>query len=314
VFHRGRRSFFRRLARFWLLNMVLLPVQLGLLALSVEQVGLPPVAANVVVLGVVFALRYLVTAGWVFRWRAGTLDVVEAATPQGRRRFGPIATARFRFSLRLCVPPVAMLLAFPALPVAAVSAFTGPALPVITLLAVMLAAVAIVALRSSPPPDDPAVHDRQVDAILAVPPAALSLWLTFGWSEPFGLNQPVTDRMVVAATAFLAASCLVLLGTRLTARLRWAMLAPLLGLPLLTGAGAVGLIASWGFVVGSATAYARRPPGGANTGPVSRVPVRRIDDVHEQFLPPAGPALSIVGSAAALLCASVLLVQWGALQ
>jgi cellulose synthase/poly-beta-1,6-N-acetylglucosamine synthase-like glycosyltransferase/putative flippase GtrA len=57
----------RRFARFWLLNIGLLPVQLGLMALLVTGWRMSAELANVLVLGVVFVARYLVSSRWVYR-------------------------------------------------------------------------------------------------------------------------------------------------------------------------------------------------------------------------------------------------------
>ncbi len=64
--HERRAGLAGRLARFWLLNVALLPVQLALLTLGVQIVHLDPVPANVIVLAVVFLLRYSASAGWVY--------------------------------------------------------------------------------------------------------------------------------------------------------------------------------------------------------------------------------------------------------
>jgi len=68
VFRRAHaRSVANRLLRFWLVNVGLLPVQLGLLAFCVEALGWSPVGANLVVLAIVFGLRYAVSSEWVYR-------------------------------------------------------------------------------------------------------------------------------------------------------------------------------------------------------------------------------------------------------
>lgn len=56
----------RAFARFWLLNQILLPVQLLLLALFVEIVGLPALPANVLTLAIVFGIRFVASTAWVF--------------------------------------------------------------------------------------------------------------------------------------------------------------------------------------------------------------------------------------------------------
>ena len=48
---------------------------------------------------------------------------------------------------------------------------------------------------------------------------------------------------MVAVTAFLAGVTLIFLGTRLTARLRWVLVLPLLGLPSLRDSPALQLAA-----------------------------------------------------------------------
>lgn len=94
VFRRmRRRSFAAGFARFWAVNVTLLPVQLGLLAVLVEGPGLNPVVANVVMLTVAFVLRYVLTSMWVYSWNAAPADVLAApprrrpahAAPTGRR-------------------------------------------------------------------------------------------------------------------------------------------------------------------------------------------------------------------------------------
>lgn len=55
------------LVRFWLLNVLLLPVQIGLLALFVSGFGAQVVPANIAVLVIVFGVRYLASSVWVFR-------------------------------------------------------------------------------------------------------------------------------------------------------------------------------------------------------------------------------------------------------
>jgi putative flippase GtrA len=72
VFHvADGRAFLAGLVRFWTLNMVLLPVHLGLLAMLVEMANASPVTANVIALAIIFVLRYAVSSVWVFRIRHG---------------------------------------------------------------------------------------------------------------------------------------------------------------------------------------------------------------------------------------------------
>lgn len=102
-------------------------------------------------------------------------------------------------------------------------------------MAVCLAAAVIVAVRAAPAPGEPDVHDRQLDVILAAPLLAAAVWLSVGWSTRLGPATPWSTREVLAAVAFLAGASFLLLGTRLTARIRWALGLPLLALPVVTG-------------------------------------------------------------------------------
>lgn len=304
VFHDSGRGFFSGLARFWVLNLVLLPVQLGLLALAVEVLGMAAVPANVVVLGVVFVLRYLFTAGWVFRWRADPLEVVAASAP--RRRRWPTRSATW-FAARLCAPAVVTLIAFPALVTNAADVFRqdGP-LPAITMIAIIVAAITLVVSRAAPGADEPPVHDRQVDSILAVVFGAPAVWLTFGWDAPFSVDAPFDARLLLAATGFLVAACLIVLGTRLTARIRLALVAPVLSLLPLAGLPVAGELVAWAYVAVAAVIFARwlRGTGRDRTADLA---------MHQQFLPPVAPGLPIVVAAGAVFGASALLAQTGVL-
>jgi len=98
--------------------------------------------------------------------------------------------------------------------------------------AVLLSAAALVATRSAPDPQEPDVHDRQLDVILAVPLLAAALWLNFGWADPV-VPTEVPTRVLAALVLFLTGAALLLLGTRMTARLRGILCMPLLGVPWL---------------------------------------------------------------------------------
>lgn len=304
VFHDSGRGFLSGLARFWLLNLVLLPVQLGLLALAVEVLTFPPVPANIIVLTAVFGLRYVFTAGWVFRWRADPLDVV-AGTAPGRRRWVDIDSAAF--VARLCGPGLLTLCAFPGLLRNVIDILRSEdAAATLTLIAVVVASLALVVAQAAPGPDEPPVHDRQVDAILALVFGGAALWLTFGWHDPFRWDAPPDARLILAATAFLVAACLILLGTRMTARIRWALASPLLILFPMAGAAMLGEVAAWIYVACSALAFARwlRSRGGQPG---------RLQIAHQQFRPPLVPGLPVTAAFAALIGATAVLAQTGVL-
>ncbi|HET9647199.1 MAG TPA: GtrA family protein, partial [Microlunatus sp.] len=304
VFHDSGRGFFAGLARFWVLNLVLLPVQLGLLAVAVEALDMPTVPANVVVLGVVFVLRYLFTAGWVFRWRADPLEVVAAPTPPRRR--WPTPSAAW-FAARLCGPAVVTLIAFPALVTNAVAVFgRNDPMAAITLSAVVVAAITLVVTRAAPAPDEPPVHDRQVDSILAIVFGVPAVWLTFGVDPLFRFDTPLDARMIFAANGFLVAACLILLGTRLTARIRLALVAPMLSLLPVAGLSVPGEVMAWAYVVVAALVFARWLRGTGRD---------RATDLamHQQFLPAVVPGLPILVATGAVFGASALLAQTGVL-
>ena len=240
---RGGRPFLSTFPRFWCLNAALLPVQLGLLALAVEVGRVPPVPANVVVLALVFLVRYLATLGWVFGRRPAPVSAVVAASATGLGApergtaaawaVGPKAQRRGvrRYLVRLALPLLVTLAAFPVVVGHLVRA--AASLPVAaTTSAVLLSAAALVATRSAPDPQEPDVHDRQLDVILAVPLLAAALWLNFGWADPV-VPTEVPTRVLAALVLFLAGAALLLLGTRMTARLRWILCLPLLGVPWL---------------------------------------------------------------------------------
>lgn len=278
VFRRARRrTFAAGFVRFWLVNAVLLPVQLGLLAVLVEGPGLNPVVANVLTLLVVFVLRYLLTSTWVYGRGAVPAEVL--ITPP-RRLFGRPTPAGDRPSsaagippLRLVLPVVAALVAFPGAAVSSWQVLRGGGAAAFGLLAVCLAAPVIVALRAAPTAGEPDVHDRQLDVILAAPLLAAAVWLSVGWSTRLGPAAPWSTREVLAATAFLAGASFLLLGTRLTARIRWALGLPLLALPVVTDRPPLLAALIAGVLTGTAAAAIRRLRA-RRTGPDRGAPAR----------------------------------------
>ncbi|NHC44730.1 glycosyltransferase [Motilibacter aurantiacus] len=66
VFSGAQRRSSERFGRFWALNTGLIPLQVLILTALVDGVGLHHAPANVVMLGLVFVLRYVVSARWVF--------------------------------------------------------------------------------------------------------------------------------------------------------------------------------------------------------------------------------------------------------
>ncbi|MFI5932263.1 glycosyltransferase [Actinoplanes sp. NPDC051494] len=209
----GERARRHRFGRFLLLNNSLTPIHLGLLFALVRWGGLHYLGANVIAIGVVFALRYAVTTSWVYDSPAlptsGVLRVVRRAA-QVRVVLAVLLTAlAFPALLRLGATPVPLVIPFAA-------------------------AAALVLGRLRPEHGEPDVHDRQLDGLLAVGCLASATTLL--------LLAPAPDRMtwvLPAALFYLAGAAVLLLGTRTAARLRWILPIPLVSLaavPALAGA------------------------------------------------------------------------------
>jgi glycosyltransferase involved in cell wall biosynthesis len=225
---RGRRvrSLSSAFLRFWLVNSALLPVQLLLLAVAVDGIGVQAVPANLAVLAAVFGARYLLSELWVYGGE------VRDKAPAAHARQAHSATELAVFAGRVLLPLVATVAVFP--PAArefaeAFATFRGATLAG----AVSVAAAVIIAVRCWPRHGEPDVHDREVDGILMIPFAALGLWLEYGWAPVLGPRGTLLDRDIIAVVALLAGSSIALCGTRMAARLRWAIAAPLAGLPAL---------------------------------------------------------------------------------
>lgn len=267
VFAKARaRSAGRAFGRFWLVNMVLLPVQLGLLALLVEVFGTTPVLGNVVALGIVFILRYAATSGWVYQWNpdlsvipgedggeiAATRSVVDPdataelgttahtqpiaegdaitapeAIDSRRRRVRSLAAGSM-----FAMPAALTLAAVPGAARHAWATLTSGGIAVVELLAGAACVVLLTMAKSRPAPGEPDVHDRQLDIILTIPFLAAAVWFALDWSQDWHAGATWTVPAVLAVVTFGFAASFVLLGTRTTARLRWALLIPLALLPV----------------------------------------------------------------------------------
>jgi Glycosyl transferase family 2 len=124
---------------------------------------------------------------------------------------------------RLCLPPVLAVAAFPNL-VRSAPDLLQHRWGVGTLLVIgSAAALAVGGIR--PRAGEPEVHDRQLDLILAAPALAAAGWLALSWAPAGGRDDEWSNRGVAGAVAFLLGTCLVVWGTRATARQKWALLA-----------------------------------------------------------------------------------------
>ena len=310
VFRKNRKhSAWKGFLRFWWLNIALLPLQLGLLALLVEVLSQSPVVGNVVALSIVFVVRYLATTMWVYeRKTTGTSATAAAFETTPLLTAEPIAVAAearanktsparqwrrppaVQVFVRLGSALAATMVAFPAVAVHLWQLLRtgGPSAGILAV--ALVAGVALVLVRASPAPGDPDVHDRQLDFILAVPALLGALFLSFAWPVRLDASGPLGTREVLAFTVFLAAATLLLLGTRCTARLRRLLYLPLLMLPVVRNepllAGALVLL----FAVMVAMTFARQStPSGAS----GRWPIRRTAPAAGRAggpVPVGGPA------------------------
>jgi glycosyltransferase involved in cell wall biosynthesis len=141
-------------------------------------------------------------------------------------------TAFLGLALRMSLPILFLAAAFPNLTQQSWRTVTaGSASPGV--LAAALIATALIIGRTRPGRHEPDVHDRQLDAILGLSFLAASAWLKMQWPASMNTNTPPAAHEVVAVVLFLFGASLLVLGTRATARLKWALLVPLLGVPQL---------------------------------------------------------------------------------
>lgn len=136
--------------------------------------------------------------------------------------------------LQLSVPIALTLIAFPALAHHGQQVLSAGGSSAAMLLAVLFCAVAGIVLSTAPAPGEPNVHDRQLDVILAVFFIGGCVWFTTAWPEQFGAGQSLTGQQIIAATALLTGIYLLVAGTRLTARLRFVLILPLIATPQIT--------------------------------------------------------------------------------
>lgn len=275
VFRSRVGSLAGRLTRFWVLNAALLPVQLALLALLVEAAGMQPLAANVVVLSVVFVLRYAFSRTLVFH---------DGATER------PSSNARHRGAARRSAPAVFYLTRI--VPVAAIALVASPAVTVhawrliedggwadVAFVVVAVCAAVLISVCAAPGANEPDVHDRQLDIILAVPLLGAAAWLTLGWPTSVSSEVPLTAADVMGFVAFLIGTALIVLGTRLTMRLRWVLALPLLALPAVVDRPVVlvGLVVA--ALLGTMSLWSRRRGegwAGARSAHDQRLPNHRL--------------------------------------
>lgn len=315
---RGRRRYssWAGFLRFWGLNMALLPLQLGLLTLSIEVFNMNTIVANVFSLGIVFVVRYVVTTTWVYQRDPAAADAADpvallapelvpaavgaagprhrvgggrGVAPSGALLHGAIGLARRSLLaavpvlLRLGVAVVAALLAFPAIAVHEWQSLTRGGLPAVEVLTALTAALVLVVVRAVPATGEPDVHDRQVDFILALPALGAALFLTFAWPTHLGSSGTLGPREVAAFLSFFVGACLLVLGTRCTARIRWVFYLQLLMLPVVSVVPVLVGVVVVSFVAATVAAAARSTAR-ATSGPAELRVERR------QQLPPWQPA------------------------
>lgn len=314
---RGRRRYssWAGFLRFWGLNMALLPLQLGLLTLSIEVLNMNTIVANVFSLGIVFVVRYVVTTTWVYQRDPAAADAADpvallapelvppaagagssrhrlrsrGVAPSGELLHGAIGLVRRSLLpavpvlLRLGVAVVAALLAFPAIAVHEWQSLTRGGLPAVEVLTALTAALVLVVVRAVPATGEPDVHDRQVDFILALPALGAALFLTFAWPTHLGSSGTLGPREVAAFLSFFVGACLLVLGTRCTARIRWVFYLQLLMLPVVSVVPVLVGVVVVSFVAATVAAAAR-----SSARATSGTAELRVE--RRQQLPPWQPA------------------------
>ena len=253
----GQHTRAARMAHFFAFNNVEMLVRTPLLVLLVSGLGLFSILAQGLTLVAAFLVRFCWVRQVVYRPRAvrvtprrsALLILAGCAAVQSWFKSNSVLE-RFlsalrptcrpsRQALQLSIPVAITLVAFPALPVRMWHLLSDGGRPAAILLIVTACAIAGIALRVAPALGEPDVHDRQLDVILAVPFIGGCVWLVSGWPEQFGIDPPLTGHQVIAASALLAGACLLVVGTRLSARLRFVLLLPLIAMPQVTGRPAI---------------------------------------------------------------------------
>jgi EAL domain-containing protein (putative c-di-GMP-specific phosphodiesterase class I) len=131
---------------------------------------------------------------------------------------------------RLILPTALVGLAFPNVVLfAARGVLLTGADARLLLLSVLCGLYAICCVR--PRHDEPNVHDRGLDRIIGFPLVAAGIWLALGWPVSGGVTAPPSTHEVLAAITFFAGSGVLLWGTRIFRRLRWALCLLVLGVP-----------------------------------------------------------------------------------
>ncbi|GAA2619915.1 hypothetical protein GCM10010399_58770 [Dactylosporangium fulvum] len=246
VEHRARRRF----GRFWLLSNALLPLHLAVLAGLVQGLRLHYLAANVAAIVTVFVVRYAAVSRWIYGGRTSVMASAVARMTVAARR-----SVRVRVVLA-CLFTVA---AFPGA-AAQMSADLRSGAPAVPLMIPLAAALALLVGRLRPAAAEPEVHDRQVDGLIAA-----GLLGTAGALTVFAPDGVATSGwLLLAAVAFLGGATVLLLGTRAAARLRWALVLPLVAVvasaPALRHVGVSAVMNGAAFV--SAPFTDRVGPGG----------------------------------------------------
>jgi glycosyltransferase involved in cell wall biosynthesis len=270
----------RRLTRFWLLNNLLVPLHLALLAGLVQTLGIHFMWANLLAIAVVFTLRYLVTSSWIYgsRHPVAVSRLARAVVDSIRSAPGRVVVV---MALTAIAFPGAVAIAWNQLWV------PGPETPLIIPL---VAAAALTTGRLQPSADEPHVHDRQVDGLLAMVLGVLAAALTTMAADA---NSAPSSWILPAMVAYLAAATTLLLGTRTAARLRGALVLPLVALPLATPA-------FLDEIVGSAVHGGAQALSAGLTGGLSPVLSGALDTGHMLSLPDeAVPSAALAGT---LLC------------
>jgi putative flippase GtrA len=226
----------RRFGRFWLLNNALLPLHLATLAVLVQGLHLHYLAANVAAIGTVFVVRYAAVSRWIYGGRGSAM-----ASVVGRMAVAVRGSARVRVML-------ACLFTAAAFPGTATQLWADlrDSEPNVPLVIPLVVGAALLVGRLRPSAAEPEVHDRQVDGLIAAGLLGTAAALTM--LAPDGATPRAW--LLLAAVAYLAGATVLLLGTRAAARLRWALILPLVA--VVTPTAALRDVGGWMVVNGAA--------------------------------------------------------------
>lgn len=300
--HAGAR--WRRAAAFWLLNTAILAIQLPLASALAGLAQLDYLLATALALGILVTIRFFVLDRLVYRSRMRP-SPGSVVPPTGAAHLAlgdplpvlttpPAGRSSVRYALRLAFPPLITLAVFPGVIMTLSDVGpTGVAWAVVLLCSWSVLWVGVAASR----PGEPDVHDRQLDVILGLPLLGAASWLLLAFEPASSFSIALPGQGVIALALFLGGASLLLLGTRLTFRLRGVLLLPLLTMPAL--ADRPGLVVP--IVVIAGAALLARPVRRLQNDRLGALARQGWSSARVQPLPGVKFSLALVGAVGLML-------------